>query len=277
MSNPPTPPPPPPRNAPPPPNGGIAKARRKVERSTGPLNDAQRVGVYGPGGIGKTELCSLLTQVEFNPVFLDLEGGTGRLDVNRYEPESWQELRGLIQDPDTTAGCDALVVDTLTAAEELCKQFVVETIPNDKNKRVDSFRRYGWNIGEGHVYDQFIMLLSDLDVVKRRGIHVFCIAHDFVTTAPNPNGDDWLQYEPALQYDKKFSVRHRFRNWLDHLFFVGYDVCVEKGKAESMSRTIYPTQQATCWAKSRMLADPIPYDKGSAEVWRQLFAQGEKT
>src|SRR5690606_16593610 len=100
--------------------------------------------------------------------------------------------------------------------------------------------------------------------------NVILIAHDCTETVPNPAGDDYIRYEPRLQSPKsgKASIRLRFREWLDNLWFIGYDILAKDGKAQGHgSRTIYPTEQPHCMAKSRTIQDALEYVRGDGSVW----------
>ena len=90
----------------------------------------------------------------------------------------------------------------------------------------------------------------------------------------NPTGEDFLRYEPRLYASQNVSVRHRVKEWLDHLLFVGYDIFAKNGKATgSGTRTIYPVEMPTHWAKSRKLRDPIPFQSETdSNLWQRLFA-----
>ncbi len=105
------------------------------------------------------------------------------------------------------------------------------------------------------------------------------IAHECTANVPNPSGEDWIRYEPRLQSPPsgKGSIRHRVKEWCDHLLFIGFDVHVDSdGKGQGAgTRTIHPVEYPTHWAKSRELAEPIPYYRNDAELWRQLFQRKE--
>src|SRR5690606_13160109 len=133
---------------------------------------------------------------------------------------------------------------------------------------------YGFGKGLTHLYETFLQVLGDLDGMIRRNKFVICTAHECTANVPNPAGEDWIRYEPRLQSPAsgKNSIRHRVKEWCDHLLFVGYDVAVEDGKGVGAgTRTIYPCELPICMAKSRDLADPIPYPKGSANLWKKLL------
>jgi hypothetical protein len=52
----------------------------------GVARGSHKVVIYGAGGIGKSELASLVAGVGFSPVFIDIEEGSSFLDVARVEP-----------------------------------------------------------------------------------------------------------------------------------------------------------------------------------------------
>lgn len=259
-------------------NGAVTSPidRRAFAVATGVKIAPSRVVVYGPGGVGKTELCSLFTQ---SALFIDLEDGSKFLDVARVEPspESWDDLRSVLQNHDLWSPYNAVVIDSLTKAEELAVAWTLANVPHEKGHRVDSIEGYGFGKGTTHVYETFLQLLGDLDAHVRRGRHVVCVAHECTANVPNPSGEDWIRYEPRLQSPTsgKSSIRHRVKEWCDHLLYVGFDTAVSKdGKAVgSGTRTIYTSELPTFWAKSRRLAEPVVYEKGDAEIWRQLLAK----
>jgi hypothetical protein len=241
----------------------------------GVARGSHKVVIYGAGGIGKSELASLVAGVGFSPVFIDIEEGSSFLDVARVEPtpQTFQELLDAIRAAQDMG--NVIVIDSFTKAEELAVAHTLLTVPHEKGNFVTSIEGYGFGKGYIHVYETFLKLLQSLDTVVRGGRHVIATCHDCTANVPNPSGEDFIRYEPRLQSPAsgKGSIRHRVKEWCDHLFFLGYDTYVNKdGKASgSGSRTIYPAEMPTHWAKSRLLSEPIPYAKGDVALWRQLF------
>lgn len=241
--------------------------------SRGVVEGADRIVVYGTGGIGKTTLCSYLPA----PGFFDLERGTRKLDVQRDVVESWPELRskvaGFADAP--PSGARSIVIDTASIGEELAKEHVIATRLTEKGKRVDSIEGYGFGKGWQFVYDEFVALLADLDRVVDRGFNVCLIAHDVSTVVPNPTGEDYLRWEPFLYGGDKrgrANVRGLVKNWAEHVLFLGYDVAVEEGKASgSATRTIYTLELPTHIAKSRTRQLVQTFDLQSpGAVWQAL-------
>ena len=268
------PPPPPPRtgNGSPPPATDTQAAEFRL--SGGLVAHATRTVIYGPGGIGKTCLAALAP----NAYFLDLEQGSLNLDVQRIMPPgegwTWDLLRTALHSERLWTGCGTVVLDTGTAAEELCVAHVLDTVKSGSDV-AESIESYGYGKGLVYVFEHFIKLLGDLDQHIRAGRNVVIVCHDCTTRALNPSGEDYPRWEPRLQSPPagKSSIRHRVREWCDHLLFVNYDVAVTKGrdgksKAQgSGTRTIYPQEMPYLMAKSRTLREPIPFVEGDSALW----------
>lgn len=245
-----------------------------LKLSSGVVTGSDRILIYGTGGIGKTTLAAWLPA----PLFIDLEGGTRRLNVTRDTATSWPELRGKLAaiEASPPSGVRTIVIDTATVAEELAKQQVLETKPTtDKGKPVTSIEDYGWGKGWQFVFDQFNGLLADLDRIVAKGLNVCIVAHVVDSPVPNPAGEDYIRWEPHL-YDGdkngRGSIRSRVFEWSDHALFVGYDVTVTDGKGQGIGeRTIYTHELPTHVAKSRAGALTRTFDiNDPGAVWREL-------
>ncbi|MCG3181418.1 MAG: hypothetical protein BIFFINMI_03811 [Phycisphaerae bacterium] len=241
-----------------------------------------RVVIYGPGGIGKTTLAAIAP----GPVaFFDLDDSLAVLrsqlpeelarQINRVGGAGdWQAIRDTLH----MSGWDeikTIVIDSATKAEELALAWTLKHVPHEKGAKIERIEDYGYGKGYQHLYDTFLALLGDLDQHVRAGRNVVLICHDCTATVPNPNGEDWIRYEPRLQSPNsgKSSIRLRVREWADHVLFVGYDVDVKEGKGKgSGTRTVYPNELPHCMAKSRTLADTIPLVKFDPGLWARLLA-----
>ncbi|KKM07635.1 hypothetical protein LCGC14_1731990, partial [marine sediment metagenome] len=256
-----------------------APASRSLSVSQGVRSAAQKIVIYGPGGVGKTELVSLLSDVGLAPLFIDIEEGSNFLDVARIDPtpETFEEILQAIQLATAMPDYGAIVIDSLTKAEELGVAYTLQNVSHEKGHPVNSIEGYGWGKGYVHNFETFLRLLQALDAAARAGKHIIGICHDCTASVPNPAGEDWIRYEPRLQSPPsgKGSIRHRVKEWCDHLLYVGFDTFVDTdGKASgSGTRTIYPVELPTHWAKSRSLTDPVVYEKGSAQIWKLLFSK----
>ncbi len=259
------------------PNGQTAaEPTKNYTVSRGLRKSGQKVVVYGSGGIGKSKLVSLLEAIGQPVLIADIEDGTNFLDVSRVEPtpRTFAEVRACLHNPELLAPYAAIGIDSLTRLEELASAHVLATVPHEKGHMVHRIEDYGFGKGLTHIYETMLMVLGDLDAIARSGKLVVCVCHDCTEEVPNPAGENYLQYQPRLQSPKKAGkVRERVREWSDHLVYIGWDLMVtEGGKAiGSGTRTIYPVQYASHWAKSRTLSDPIPYLDNDPEFWRQIL------
>ena len=252
-------------------------ARTGVTFGSASTTAGHRIIVYGPGGIGKTTLAAGFPG---RVVFIDLDESLGRLRgldgvqvVNNIA--TWADLRTALQS-DGWQSDDAIVIDSLTKAEELAVAYTLENTLQD-GKRASSIEGYGYGKGYGYVFDTFLPLLADLDRHCRAGRNVVLVCHDCTTNVPNPTGDDWLRYEPRLQSPTsgKASIRLRAREWADHVLFIGYDVAVKDGKGKGQgTRTLYPAELPHCMAKSRTIRDQMVVDDGNAaDVWAAILGK----
>lgn len=243
--------------------------------------DAIKAVVYGPGGIGKSELCANIKQIAANPLVLDVGDSTQYIDVDRISGiTTYDELRSVLHDDSVWVGREAVIIDDLTAVQEMALAWTLANIKHEKGHYVSSINGYGYGKGHIHLCETFLLLLGDLDAHHRRGRHCLCTAHDCTAKVPNPTGEDFIRYEPRLQNSPEGNIRSRVREWAYHLLFVGYDTFVnESGKASGGgSRTIYTREMPTHIAKhraieGRTIPDSIVYDRGSAEIWNTLLGK----
>ena len=252
---------------------------RKSVAFANAAEQGERFAIHGPGGVGK----STLAYTAPGPVAVfDLEDSMYL--VRKQMPaetqaqlrrvagiKTWQDIRTALNS-DGWDEIKTVVIDSATRAEELATAFVVATIPHEKGHKVSKIEEYGFGKGYQYVYDVFLTLLGDLDAHARAGRHIVLICHECTATVPNPSGDDYLRFEPRLQSlgSGKASIRHRVKEWADHLLFFGFDVEVAgssrqgkpgKGKGNG-TRTVWPVEMAHCMAKSRTMSAPFAVELG---------------
>ena len=231
---------------------------RKFKITGGTLPAPLKVVLYGVEGIGKSSFAARFPQ----PVFIDTEGGTGRLDVRRLPaPDSWQML---LDEAAAAAGgqvpCQTLVLDTADWAEKLCMAGVCARF------KVKGIEDIGYGKGYTYVKEDFARLLDVLDRVIASGRHVVVVAHAAVAKFEQP--DAVGSYDRWVMKTSK-QVAPLLREWCDMLLFANYKTVVEKSgtgpsaknKASGARRVLYTTHNA-CWdAKNRFgLPDEVPFD-----------------
>ena len=253
------------------PNESSVQGEKRYAIVGGKIDGPQRILLYGPGGIGKSTLAALAP----NPVFLDVENGTNEIDVPRVEGLSgFRDLRVCLQS-NALDGFSTIVLDSATRAEEWAIAHTLATVKAEKGATVTSIESYGFGKGYQHVFDTFLLLLADLDKRVRKGQHVILIAHDCITTVPNPMSEDFIRFEPHLQGPRsgRASIRNRVVQWCDHVLFVGYDVLAKEGKGIGAgTRTIYSSELPTHIAKSRRISSNIAFSNASdGSIWNSIF------
>jgi hypothetical protein len=253
-----------------------APQRRSLRFEEPAANVGHRIVLYGPGGVGKTSLADLAP----GPVAsFDLDDSLPILQPKHTQRiagiESWDDLRATLNG-DGWDDVRTVVIDSATRGEELAVAWTIGNVPHEKGHRIIRLEDYPYGKGYMHVYETFLLLLADLDRHVRAGRNVILICHDCTTNVPNPQGEDWLRYEPRLQSPSsgKASIRLRVREWADHVFFLGYDIDVAEGKGKGCgTRTLWPVEMPHCMAKSRTLSDPIPVHPDDTAVWDALFGK----
>ena len=256
-----------------------------------PVKRGEKIIIYGPGGIGKTLLACLIERTTGPVGFIDLDDSLGVLEGPLVECglsplsitgiKDWGALTGALES-NAFDGVSNVVVYTATAAQDMAIIEAVRRNPKTEGGMdASSIESYGYGKGYRYLQDTWLDLKYALTEHSARGRNTILIAHDFVSKVPNPDGPDYIRYEPALHQDSAISIRRLMRDWADHMFYIGYDVSVDAadprrgkkhGKASgSGTRTIYPVETATCMAKSRRLSESIPYEYGDDALWRALF------
>lgn len=265
-------------STPPPPANQQSKT--KVFFSAIAEKKGQRVALYGTGGVGKTTLACLLP----NTVFIDLDESLPILKKQLKEigapiPKvaqagSWQEIRSVLQ-ADGWDGVENIVIDTATKLEEFAVAHTLKTVKREGGSIATSVEDYGYGKGYQFVFDTFLPILGDLDRHIRAGRNVILICHECTSNVPNPNGENWIRYEPRLQSPAsgKASIRLRLKEWCDHVLFLSYDIAVDKkGKGQgSGTRTLYTAELPSFMAKSRTTDKQFDVAIGDATIWDNIL------
>lgn len=226
-----------------------------MQITSGKIESAQKVLVYGPEGIGKSTFAAQFP----DPLFIDVEGSTKHLDVKRLDtPESWnmllEEVRFVLLNPSC---CKTLVIDTVDWAELLCITQVCA------KAQKDGIEDFGYGKGYTYLAEEFGHLLNLLTEVVDKGIHVVLTAHTAIRKFEQP--DETAAYDRwELKLQKKTSPL--VREWCDMVLFANYKTFVVKSedgkpKANGGHRVLYTSHRPTWDAKNRHgLADEIPFE-----------------
>ena len=211
----------------------------------GKLIRPQKVVIYGSEGIGKTTFAAAFP----NPLFIDTEGGTAQMDVNRLDkPSTWDGLVSLIEEVAQNPGiCGSLVLDTADWAEQVC---IKDLCSRYKKSGIEEF---GYGKGYTYVSEEFSRLLAACDKVIAAGMNVVITAHAKMRKFEQP--DEMGAYD---RWEMKLTrqVAPLLKEWSDMLLFCNYKTFVVtpdegKNKVQGGKRVIY-TSHHPCWdAKNR--------------------------
>lgn len=227
---------------------------------SGKLQTAKKVVLYGPEGVGKTSLAAQFP----SPIFIDAEGSTTELEVDRLpKPTSWQMINQQVDWAKNQIGTyKTLIIDTADWAETFC----AESICAKSNKT--GIEDFGY--GKGYVFlkEEFGRFLNKLTDVVEVGMHVVLVAHSQIVKFEQP--DEMGAYD---RYQLKMSkqVSPLLKEWSDIMLFINYktfsvaaDEHGKKHKVQGGRRMIYTTHHPAWDAKNRQgLPDELPLEYGA--------------
>lgn len=225
----------------------------------GIIERPQKVIIYGPEGIGKSSFASRFP----SPLFIDTEGSTFRLDVDRLtRPSSWTELMNdvgeLILDHQ---GYKTLVIDTIDWAEMLC---INQVCSKHQKKGIEDF-----GYGRGYVFEkeEFGKLLNRLEELIDSGMNVVLTAHCLIRKFERPDEPPFDRYELKLANKTTAAISAMTKEWADMLLFANYKYNIYEGsdskkkKASGGKRVMYCTHNPAWDAKNRHgLPDETEFD-----------------
>lgn len=219
------------------------------EMTHGKIAAAQKVVIYGPEGVGKSTLAARFPQ----PLFIDTEGGTNKMNVARYpKPTSWEMLKNEVREAPTT-GCKTVIIDTIDWAEKLC----IATICDASQKK--GIEDFGY--GKGYVYEreEFGRFLDLLQDIVDGGVNVVLTAHAQIRKFEQPDElGAYDRWELKLGQKTGSQISPLVKEWADMVLFCNYkthtvvtDKDGKKRKAQGGERVMY-TSHNPCWdAKNR--------------------------
>lgn len=281
----------------PPTTKGKSVQRQKRTFRIGPWNgDAQgeKIVLYGPSGVGKTTLASMLP----NPVFIGLDDGGRKLTnpqtgapltyINGVE--TFQDVLDVLDQPDLFGkNCGTLVIDTFTMLEVLAEPYMFQTVKHEKGQIVTNIEGYGYGKGYTHLYDTVKQVLPRLDGLVRSGMNVCLICQSMAIKQANPAGLDYLYNGPKLSHPSstKHSIRLYVCEWADHVLCVDYEAVqiVPDGPAASANvgkalgggtqRFVFVQPRPHFFAKSRTLHIEAATFEDAADdsIWQYLFGE----
>jgi hypothetical protein len=228
--------------------GNLVKGRQK---------EPWRLLLAGVEGIGKSTFGAAAPK----PVFLDAEGGTGHLDVQRFpRPTNLADVHEALRElTDGEHAFETLVVDTVDWLEPLVWQHICQ-----RDNKAD-IEDYGYGKGYQAALDEWRPLIAALErLEKARGMNIVLLAHTQLKTFKNPQGEDFDRYELKL-HQKAGGL---LKEWVKAVLFANFEqyaVKAEKDKNNKFARAkgistgqrlIYTERDAAYDAKNRYALPP---------------------
>ena len=237
-----------------------------------------KVVIYGPEGIGKTTFAAKFPK----PLFLDLDNGSRRLDVDRVAGlDSFAMVKSTLAElSKDTMGYQTVVIDTADKLEALIVEGIINTVPRGDGRQVQGLEDYGYGKGYTYVAEWLGKFLDKLTIFQgKTGMNIVLLSHAWQRKVESPGEtNSYDHYE--LKLGKKAAPL--LREWPDFLFFLNYDISIMKtsdGKnvATGGQRCIYTSHTPYYDAKARAdLPERIQLDdKGIAQVFKAMF-EGER-
>ena len=228
--------------------------KKLVSIKRGVFDTPLRILIYGPEKVGKSTFAAGAP----NPIFIGAEGGTERLDVDRLQPENWEQTLGFVRDiadgtheyiADDTSDRKTIVVDPLGWFEPMVNTVVTGSPTGNIDKWEGGFGK-GANAACMH----WRALIAGLERCWRvRGMHVICVGHAVVKTFANPEGPAYDRYELVLQK----TAAGLFRQWADVVAYANREVSVKKAEGDAKARAVETGY------RSLHLTPSAAYDAGS--------------
>jgi hypothetical protein len=235
--------------------------------------------IYGPPGIGKTELgaqlpgCAFLVDDKEDGINTLKESGRGvRQDIPVFPAaRSWSDVLGILDDLRTgDHSHKGLVSDAQGGVERLCHEHVCQREYGGEwgEKGFASYQRgYDVSLGDWRQYLHALDRLRD-----ERGMNIILLAHSKIAPFKNPSGHDYDRYCVDMHH-KTWALTHK---WADLVLFLNYDVTTTKegGKTKGRGgqrRVMHTEHDAAFEAKNRHgLPSEIDMGNSGADAWGNL-------
>jgi len=217
---------------------------------------AQRVVLYGVESVGKSTFAAQFP----TPLFLDIEGGTSHLNVDRCDIGSWKQLTDSLSEAKAT-DYQTIVIDSADWAERLC---VEDLLASSKKTSIEDF---GFGKGWVMVAERMSRMLTSVDALIDAGKNVVLIAHSKIVRFEAP--DALAAYD---RYELKLSKQSSplLKEFADELWFLRFKTKVsttDTGKGKGIGgkeRILLTTHSAAYDAKTRSgLAEELPLEWAS--------------
>ena len=225
----------------------------------GKVNKPRRTLLYGVHGIGKSTFAAQFPK----PLFLDMEGGLGDMDVESIDcyndmGKAWQAILELGGDAETPY--KTIIVDTIDWVE----RSIIESICTKAGKK--SLADFDFGKGKAKVLPAFSSVLNARQSISNK-YNILLLGHCSTVKVEPPDSLAYTRYAPKLMDD----CAELAMEWADEVLFVNYKVNTREsdegyGKKRSLGlgtgeRVLYTSERPSHLAKNRLqLPDSMSFD-----------------
>ena len=225
-----------------------------VEISTGIPKLPSKDLIYGVEGVGKTSLASTYP----NPIFIDCEGSTVKLDVSRLFVKNYSEYIetcNLIHGEDGDS-FQTVVIDTTDWLENMV---INEILREDGAKTITDKKFYSFGLGEKRIEEFFrLKIIPTFEQMLNDGKNVVLVSHAHIKGIDDPMMGRYDHY--TLKMGKTASAV--LKEWVNSVFFMNYEQSIQKDYTIAKDRAVggttvcVHTQRTVQYNAKRR--DPLP-------------------
>ena len=237
----------------------------KIER--GVIENPFFIILYGAAGVGKSSFCSYAP----SPIYLDVENGTKKLDVDRVSDIKTLEDFYALLAPENYIDYKTIVIDTIDYLEQL----IFEYICRKTGKK--SISDFGYGKGFELSLEIWISILNKLSDLRKLedGKNIILIAHDQIKKFENPLSDSYDRYNLKLnQKAASYIVAN-----VDAVFFISKSFHLSedtKDKTRKIAksapgRVIHTEETPSIIAKNRYKLEPEIKIQNKIEDYQSFF------
>ena len=219
-----------------------------------------------------------------NPLYIDIEDGTGQLEVSRYQwpdgftaPSYGSFIEALTEVFREDHDYKTLVIDGFDRLENLIWEMLCEQSHQQKGKKCASIADAFKGFGEGYAAAarEMRLLCHKLDKIRiKKEMHIVILAHSTIHKFKNPDGADFDRFQLRL-HDKAGSV---LKEWTDVLGYMSFEDGVtssdHKPKAYSTGRRLIHFERSAAFdAKTRLKLPDLVHVEGPQtwQTWQNLI------